>query len=174
MSITKGMINLSDLPPVRGEELRDCMRHWLTGVAVATSCFEQDTHGMTVNSFVSLSLQPPLVSVTMASLSRTHALVEKSGAFAISILSKDQQALAERFAGRIPDLENRMVGIETFTLLTGAPLFWGGLAFMDCRVIHHYAMPLCTMFIGEVVAARVGLGESSPLGYIDRHFLGVD
>ncbi len=71
------MENEDSLP--LGEMLRRVMRHWVTGVAVVTSAMGEARHGMTVNSFVSISLDPPLVTVTMNNDTRTFALVQQYG-----------------------------------------------------------------------------------------------
>ena len=160
--------NRPDLPI--GELLRQSMRHWTTGVAIATSKFENICHGMTVNSFGSISLEPPYVTVTMVNNARTHGLVSRSGIFAVTILSRSQQPLAELFAGRVPDHDDRMNGLEIFTLQTGAPLLAGGAAFVDCRVIHSYEMPHSTLFVGEVVAAQAAPQPEPPLVYFNRNF----
>ncbi len=163
------MQNSSELPP--GEMLRRAMRQWVTGVAIVTSQAGGIRHGMTVNSFGSISLEPPLVTVTMNHNTRTCALVEQSGIFAVTILSNTQQALAELFAGRLGDEHDRMEGVETFKMETGAPLLSGGLAFVDCKVVYQYPMLLSTLFIGEVIAARVDDQDGSPLVYHNRVFL---
>ncbi len=141
------------------------MRHWATGVAVATSHNGNVSHGMTVNSFGSISLDPPLVTVTMANDSRTYELVRESGVYAITILSLKQQPLAELFAGRIPDRGDRMTGLDTFVLQTGSPLLTGGSAFIDCQVVHVYEMPLSTLFVGAVVEVQSVADVPPPLIY---------
>ncbi len=155
-----------------GELLRRAMRRWVTGVAIVTSQYAGATHGMTVNSFGSISLDPPLVTVTMNHDTRTSHLVVQSGVFAVTVLSAAQQLLAERFAGRVDAEVDRMVGLETFTLETGSPLIEGGMAFVDCRVVYQHPMRLSTLFIGEVLAAQVAppAEEMAPLVYFNRTF----
>lgn len=152
---------------ISGEILRNAMRNWTTGVAVLTACAGENQHGMTVNSFTSLSLDPPLVSVTLANTTRTRDLVEQSGAFGVTILAEDQAEMADRFAGRMPEDEDRMTGIETFTLVSGTPLITSGLVCLDCKVIHRYPMKNSTLYIGEVVAVRHNR-EGQPLVYHNR------
>jgi flavin reductase (DIM6/NTAB) family NADH-FMN oxidoreductase RutF len=156
-----------------GEKLRRVMRHWVTGVAVVTSVMGERRHGMTVNSFVSISLDPPLVTVTMNRDTRTLALVQESGVFAVTILSRTQEELAQRFSGRIQDGEERMAGLETFTLFTGAPLLRGGAAYLDCRVVCQYEMRHATLFVGEVLAAQPDGEMLPPLVYNNRKFMGL-
>lgn len=147
-----------------GELLRRAMRHWVTGVAIVTSVYEGAAHGMTVNSFNSISLDPPIVTVTMNHNTRTCYLVRQSRVFGVTVLSQLQHALAERFAGRGDETEDRMAGLDTFNLVTGAPLITGGLAFVDCRVVYEYPMRLSTLFIAEVLAAQsIPLKPAAPV-----------
>ncbi|MDL1911194.1 flavin reductase family protein [Chloroflexi bacterium CFX6] len=151
------------------ETLRRAMRAWTTGVAVITATYNGQRYGMTVNSFTSISLEPPLVSVTLKRLTHTHELVERSGEFAITILSAEQKHLSDRFAGKIPHVADRFEGVETETLLTNAPLIKGGMAYFNCRVANAFPAGENTLFIAEVVAAR-GEGEGDPLVYHNRVF----
>lgn len=153
-----------------GELLRQAMRRWVSGVAVCTSQFGDQRHGMTVNSFVSISLEPPLVSVNMHNATRTFALVQESNVFAVTVLSVTQQSLAELFAGRRDEHGDRLAGIDTFSLVTGAPLLRGGLAFVDCRVVGQYPLTHSTLVIGEVVAALISAEAHAPLVYFNRAF----
>jgi len=155
-----------------GEMLRRSMRHWATGVAIVTSrsVDGEKRHGMTVNSFVSVSIDPPLVAVTMAHHTRTLALVQESGVFGVTILNRAQQELAEVFAGRIPEEVDRMTGLDLFTMETGSPFIQGGTAFVDCKLVHTYDMPLSTLFVAEVVAARISSDDLPPLLYYNRSF----
>lgn len=167
-----------------GEMLRRAMRRWVTGVAIVTSQYAHHSHGMTVNSFGSISIDPPMVTVTMNNDTRTCGLVLQSGVFAVTVLSRAQQALAELFAGRVDDHGDRMDGLDLFTLTTGAPLIRGGLSFVDCRVVHSYPMKASTLFVGEVIAAQVAepapvgevspLPDASPLVYYNRVFTQLD
>ena len=157
-----------NLPP--GELLRRTMRHWVTGVSIVTSRVGDVSHGMTVNSFGSISIDPPVVTVTMNTETRTSGLVLQSGVFAVTILSQPQLILAEMFAGRVDAGADRMTGVDTFAMITGAPLLTGGLGFLDCRVIHQYPMLNSTLFIAEVLAAQPGDAALEPLVYYNRVF----
>jgi flavin reductase (DIM6/NTAB) family NADH-FMN oxidoreductase RutF len=152
-----------------GDTLRNVMRLWTTGVSIVTSANQGERHGMTVNSFVSISLQPPRVSVTLATQTRTYALVIKTNCFGVTILSHDQLAVSERFAGKGDELGDRFEGIETMQMATGAPFIIGGLAYVDCRVIHTYPMENSTLFVGEVVATWHS-EHNNPLIYHNRDY----
>ncbi len=154
--------------PTLSEALRTAMRHWASGVAVVTSRLGEHQHGMTVSSFISVSLEPPLVLVSLAQASRTHALVRESGVFAVSLLSSEQEAVSNRFAGQIPDTEDRFAGLETAALETGAPLLVGSLAWIDCQLEQQVAAGSHSLFIGRVLAVRRFGGQ--PLLYYDRAY----
>jgi flavin reductase (DIM6/NTAB) family NADH-FMN oxidoreductase RutF len=153
--------------PLDPEQLRAAMRAWTSGVTVVTATHNGEQHGMTVNSFTSVSLEPPLIIISLQDSTRTRELVYHAQAFGVTILSAEQDEISERFAGRTADSERRMLGVETETLVTGAPFLKGGLAYFDCRVRQSIDVGPNTMFVGEVVAAR-GTGEGRPLLYHNR------
>jgi len=149
------------------EQLRRAMRAWTTGVTVVTAIHEGQRYGMTVNSFTSISLEPPLISVALKKLTHTHELIEKSGEFAITILSTDQCDLSDRFAGKMPEITDRFEGVETDKLIIDAPLIKGGAAYFNCHVVNSIPVGENTLFIAEVIAAQ-GEGENEPLVYHNR------
>ena len=129
------------------------MRAWSSGVTVVTASYAGEQHGMTVNSFTSVSLEPPLIVISLHTGSRTQSLVSQANAFAVTILSNDQQDISDLFAGRIPDAEDRLAGVQTETLETGAPLIKGGLTYLDCRVVQTIQAGSNSLYLAEVVAA---------------------
>jgi len=149
------------------EQLRQAMRTWTTGVAVITAKYDGQQYGMTVNSFTSISLEPPLISVTLKKLTHVHALVEKSNEFALTVLASDQGELSDRFAGKLNNIQDRFDGVPTETLLIDAPLIKGGVAYFNCRVENSMTVGENTLFIAEVIAAS-GNVETHPLVYHNR------
>ena len=151
------------------EKLRRAMRAWTTGVAIVTSRYEGQQYGMTVNSFTSISLEPPLILVTLRKLTRTHDLVVKSGVFVVTILTAEQQELSERFAGKIPNIMDRFEGVQTERLFAEIPVFKNGMAYFHCRVVNSMPVGENTLFVAEVIAAQ-GEGEGDPLIYHNREY----
>lgn len=149
------------------EQLRHAMRAWTTGVAVVTAQHDGQRYGMTINSFTSISLEPPLISVTLKQLTHTHELVVKSNEFSVTILASDQRELSDRFAGKLPHIHDRFEGLQTETLSIHAPLIKGGMAYLNCRVVNGIPVGENTLFVAEVIAAR-GDGEGDPLVYHNR------
>lgn len=154
---------------LESENLRAAMRAWSAGVTVVTATHEGHTHGMTVNSFTSISLDPALITISLKTGSRTQELVAASRAFGLTILSTKQAAISDIFAGRFTETEDRFAGLQVETLVTGSPLISGGLAWLDCRVVETYHAGMNTLFIAEVVSARE-FGTGQPLIYHDRKY----
>lgn len=155
--------------PLDPEKLRRAMRAWTTGVAIVTSLYEDKQYGMTVNSFTSISLDPPLISVALRQLTHTHDLVVKSGMFSVTILTAAQKELSDRFAGKMPDIVNRFEGVQTETISLDSPVFKDGMAYFDCQVVNSVPVGENTLFIAEVVDAR-GEGGGEPLVYHNREY----
>lgn len=154
---------------LESEKLRRAMRAWTTGVAIITSIYEDQQYGMTVNSFTSISLDPPLVSVALRQLTHTHELVVKSGMFSVTILTSAQKELSDRFAGKMPTITNRFDGVQTETISLDSPVFKDGMAYLDCRVVSSMPVGENTLFVAEVLDAR-GEGEGEPLVYHNRQY----
>lgn len=150
-------------------QLRMVMRQWSSGVCVVSTNFRGVSHGMTVSSFTSVSLDPQLVAISLMKNSRTHDFVIEAGNFGITILSSAQKKISEVFAGRVTEDENRFEGFETWTMTTGAHLLKGGLAFLDCKLTAVNDFGTNSLIIGEVVAAKVGDG-GMPLLYFDQRY----
>jgi len=158
-----------ELTTLDSEQLRTAMRGWSVGVTVVTAVHAGNRHGMTVNSFTSVSLDPALITISLQASTRTHEFVSRSRAFGLTILSTEQAHLSELFAGRSPEVQDRFAGLKLETLVTGSPLIVGGLAWLDCRVVQTFEAGVNTLFIAEVLAAR-GTGEGLPLIYHNRQY----
>lgn len=151
------------------DQLRRSMRAWSSGVTIVTAVDESGRHGMTVSSFTSVSLDPPMIIISLHTGSRTHRMISASGAFAVNILSLEQREISERFSGRDGHEQDRFEGLETGTLISGAPIFKDSLAALDCRVRQEIPVGMNTLILAEVVAAR-GDGEGEPLVYHNRRY----
>jgi len=152
-----------------GEDLRALMRNWATGVTLVTARDGQGPHGMTVSSFTSVSLEPPCILVSLERGTRTHAMVEAEGLFGVSILDEDQTELAERFAGRIGDGEDRFAGLEYDLTPAGVPIPRRTLAWLECRVMQSFPAGTHTLFVGEVLSGRQTT-DARPLVYYQRDY----
>jgi len=151
------------------DQLRVAMRAWASGVTILTAAHQSVQHGMTVSSFTSVSMTPPQIIVALKNATRTHHLVSQSGAFAVTVLAENQQVISNRFAGQIPDGEDRMAGIEIEILVSEAPFIKGGLAYFDCQVIQAIPVGENTLFLAEIVTAR-GTTQGLPLIYYNSDY----
>jgi flavin reductase (DIM6/NTAB) family NADH-FMN oxidoreductase RutF len=155
------------------EQLRHAMRAWTTGVAVVTAQHDGQRYGMTVNSFTSISLEPPLISVALRNLTHTYDLVTKSNEFSVTILDSTQKELSDRFAGRHPHIHDRFENVATEMLVIPAPLIKGGIAYFNCHVRDAFLVGENTLFVAEVIAAR-GDGTGDALVYHNRTYWKLD
>jgi flavin reductase (DIM6/NTAB) family NADH-FMN oxidoreductase RutF len=145
--------------------LRACAQ-FATGIAVTTVLdYSGAPVGMTVNSFTSVSLTPPLVLVCIDHKARILDSLRMSEFFAINILREDQQSLSMRFARPV---EDRFDAVEWFPGETGMPLIPGALATMECTVFQRVEAGDHTIVIGEVVSAI--RHEGRPLLYFSSSY----
>jgi flavin reductase (DIM6/NTAB) family NADH-FMN oxidoreductase RutF len=154
---------------VSPENLKQAMRRWATGVAIVSAYYNGVQHGMTVNSFTSVALTPPLILVSLEQATRTYQLVSRAGYFGVTILSSYQKDLAQRFAGGYADDQNRFADLPTHTLTSGAPFLVNGLAWFDCNVAERLALGTHTVFVGEVIALQIHENPQA-LVYINRDY----
>lgn len=155
--------------PNEQDQFRLVMRQWASGISVVSTNHDGVFHGMTVSSFSSVSIDPQLVAISLMKNSRTHDYVISTKIFGITILSAAQKHISQIFAGEIPESENRFNNLETWTLTTGSPFLKEGLAFFDCRLMNVFDFGTNSLFIGEVVASKVGHG-GKPLLYYDQQY----
>ena len=135
---------------------RDIMGQFATGVTVVTTRFgDGEITGMTANAVMSLSLDPPLVVVSVDKKATMHHALANGQCYAINILARDQEHLSNRFATPGPkdfsDLELREGE-------TGAPILSGTLAYLDCKLVNTLPAGDHDMFVGEVLAGELGAG----------------
>jgi flavin reductase (DIM6/NTAB) family NADH-FMN oxidoreductase RutF len=128
------------------------MARFATGVTVVTTTLDHAYFGLTVNAFCSVSLNPPLVLVSLDLGSQTYASIRQSGVFAVNVLSQEQEPLALRFARK--DLSSKTFDDIAIRVgeTTGVPLFAEALARIECRVAHEYSGGDHALMLGEVVS----------------------
>jgi len=156
-----------------GEQLRLAMRQWASGIGIAATDHRGVKYGLTVSSFTSVSVAPPIILISVHQDSQAHDPILASGRFAVTLLAADQQELSDRFAGRTEHGEDRFEGVEALTLKTGSPVLPGGLAVFDCELAGSYATETTTVMFGRVVAAQIREGpyeELEPLLYYHQGY----
>lgn len=132
---------------------RKALGHFTSGVTVITTAIEGNVHGMTANAFCSVSLNPPLVLISVDKKAAMHELLAQSGFYGVSVLTQNQQAYSRHFAGQ--PQENLPI---RFTWHNNCPLLEGTLAQVACRIIDAHPAGDHTLYIGQV----------EYLGYMDE------
>lgn len=148
------------VPAIPPADLRRAFGQFATGVAVVTARAGELTVGMTISSFSSVSLDPPLVLWSLRDNARSRHVFEEAGAFAISVLSEEQSDIARLFASSQPDPFRQC---ETTLSSRGLPLISGALAAFECETHRIHDGGDHRIFIGAVTG--VELGDGLPLLY---------
>ncbi len=145
------------------------MRRFPAGVAVVTVTLREERFAITIGSLVSLSLDPPLVGVSLGANSPLREPVRRVGQFAVSLLAGDQAAVAQHFArGGMPPLAV-WVGIALHDAEAAGPLLEGALAWLDCEVAAEHPAGDHTLFLGHVKGIELGRRESG-LVYVESDY----
>ncbi len=147
--------------------VRAARRRWASGVAVATTIeLDGDAEtfrGATISSFMSLSLEPPLVGISLEKGSRFGQSVITSRKFAVSILDRAHEFQSDRFSGYGPQPDGKFTGISHMIAASGAPVLRDALAWFDCLVTDILETGDHQLFIGTVVAVGIGPDTDDPL-----------
>lgn len=146
--------------PIEEALFRQAMSHFATGVTVVTTEHQGELYGMTVASFASLSLAPPLVLICVGRNMQTHGAIAGSKRFGVSILGVDQKELSGQFASRSDD---KFAGVDYRMGTLGVPLLNGALCSLECTLHSQLDGGDHSIFVGAVEHARTGEGE--PLVY---------
>ncbi len=132
--------------------LRRTLGMFATGVTVITALKGEAVHGMTANAFMSVSLEPPLVLISVDRRTRMCALLHEGMHYGVSVLCDSQAALSDRFAGRTDGPEPR------FLVVNDTPLVDGAIAHFVARVEKSYWGGDHSLFLGRVEYARQNPG----------------
>jgi flavin reductase (DIM6/NTAB) family NADH-FMN oxidoreductase RutF len=144
-------------------ELRNTLGRFATGVTVVTALENGKTHGMTANAFLSVSLEPPLVLVSLDNRSHMHRILPAAGRYGISVLAEDQRALSDHFAGRPTE------GVEVrFTRRAGTALLDGAVAHFVVRVGDIHSAGDHTLYIG--IVEHFECRDDKPLLFYAGHY----
>ncbi|HEV2254897.1 MAG TPA: flavin reductase family protein [Streptosporangiaceae bacterium] len=154
MTSTRTAANALTAPAVDVSVFRKAMGSFPTGVTVVTvACDDGDMHGMTVNSFSSVSLDPMLVLVCLNETSRGAGLIERAEAFVVNVLSAGQQDVSRWFANRDRPAGSAMFdGVPFEPGVTGCPVLADATASFDCRLRQSHRAGDHLIVLGEVVA----------------------
>ena len=149
---------------IEGDDPRVALRRTLglfaTGVTIITTRDGEQVHGMTANAFMSVSLEPPLVLISVDRRTKMCGLLHAGSTYGVSVLCESQSALSDRFAGR-PGAEKARSAEPRFELIHNTPLVGGALAGFVSKVVRSYWGGDHSLFLGRVEFARTG--EGAPL-----------
>lgn len=154
---------------------RDAISRFPTGVTVVTAHVGAWHHGMTANSFTSVSLDPVLVLICVDRSARLHELILAAGEWGVSVLAADQEHVSRLFAepGR-PSGETAPAVPHHYGQLTGAMLLDDALATFECRTVAAHGGGDHTMLLGEVLNLALPRPEADPLVYYRGGYSSLD
>lgn len=142
-------------------ELRRALGSFVTGVTVVTTIDELDRpRGLTVNSFASVSLDPPLISICIAEQAASFESFERESGFTVNILAENQRSVSDLFATKSPD---KFAQVEWESGMTGAPRIKGSITVFDCQVHERIEAGDHLLIIGRIVNFETQ--PASPLVY---------
>jgi len=154
---------------ISSEEFRLALRHFPAGVTIVTMRTGDQTHGLTVSAFASVSAEPPMIMVIIENRHKAYSMLQEPDAvFAVNILGEDQFELSNRFAW-VKD-EDRFAQGNWSQAKTGAPILTDALAWLDCTIHARYPAGSHTIYVGSVEASAVPEEEAPPLIYWNRGY----
>jgi len=133
------------------------------GVYVVTTRKDEKVNGMTAAWVSQVSLHPLLVMVSVAPPRYSHTLIKESDVFAINVLTGEQVELAKRFGYKSGRQIDKFAGLNWITAVTGSPILPQAYAYLDLKLVHSFVAGDHTLFVGEVVAAKILHPQSRPL-----------
>lgn len=140
------------------------------GVYVVTTRLGDKINGMTASWVSQVSLNPLLVMVSIAPPRYSHDLVKESGILAVNVLTEDQVDLGKRFGYKSGRKVDKFVGLEWITGATGAPILPQAYAYLDLKLAATCPAGDHTLFVGEVVEAKILHPEAQPLVFKKTDF----
>ena len=153
----------------RGAEQRALFRRWPEGVSVVVAEVDGRRAGLTVSSLTSLSLEPRLIGISIALEASLHELLREADEWAVSVLSGEQEGLAQHFARGVPPIALwNGIGVRE----DDARLLTGAVGWIVARTVDQLRTGDHTFFVGEIVSIEEGRGDTS-LAYVHRGYRSV-
>lgn len=150
-----------------GQGLKEILRRYPTGVTVVTSLLDGKPWGGTMNSFTSVSINPPMVAVFVMENSRTSNAILQSRKFVVNILKHDQETTAMQFAN--DGVEDKFKGVQYSLNADGIPVLPESLGYIECDLSSTHRLADHIMFLGEVRNADI-TNDVEALIYYRRGF----
>ena len=150
------------------QQFRDALARLPAGVVVISARLGDEYRGLTASSLVSISLEPPMVSVGLERESATRAAVLETRAFNVSLLTRSQEFIADRLAGRAPAVDPRWRNLPHRLGANRIPLLDGCAAWLECNLVSVHPAGDHDLCLAVVTQAEIGSGD--PLVLWDRTF----
>jgi flavin reductase (DIM6/NTAB) family NADH-FMN oxidoreductase RutF len=150
------------------EALKEVMRVYPQGVTVVTASTQKRMIGLTVSSFISVSLEPSLLLVSISKKSANHDTFLKAKEFAVNFLADDQKSVSDTFAGRL-EIKERFEGLRYHFHKTKSPIIDGVRAFAECKTWEVHDGGDHSIILGEVVHAKK-MNDKPPLVYYTQQY----
>lgn len=144
-------------------QFRSAMGKFTTGVSVIVTELEGEVHGMTANAFMSVSLEPKLVVISIGERAKILNKIKESRIFTVNILAASQQELSMIFAGQIKEPRD-----VQFDRLDEKPVLAGAIAQVACEVSAEHVEGDHTLFIGKVT--DIHLEDAQPLVFFNGKY----
>ncbi len=166
-------------PSIDAGRYRDVLGRFVTGVTVVTTVSERPGEpqpwGTTVNSFTSVSLDPPLVLIAIGRERSIHPVIASTGRFAVNVLGEDSQVLSDCFAGAPSNLPRIAFCNADYRLgSSGMPILEGAIAHVECEVERVLEAGDHTIYLGRVVDLGASDVHALPLLYYRRRYLRIE
>lgn len=143
--------------PIEKNQLRQVMGHFATGVTIITTFNKEgQMHGLTANAFTSVSLEPPLLMISVDKKAESWPAFEESKVFTVNILADEQEALSRKFA---VSGGNKFEGVAYRQGANGAAILEGTLAHIECTLYAAYEGGDHSIYLGEIQEAEVREGK---------------
>jgi 3-hydroxy-9,10-secoandrosta-1,3,5(10)-triene-9,17-dione monooxygenase reductase component len=166
---------MSASPGIDSDTFRRVMGHFVTGVTVVSAFDGELPFGITVNALSSVSLDPPLVMVALDRRRFLTPIVRAAGRYAVNILSEDQQAMSDCFAGApVQPGRDAFCGAAWHPGASGLPLIDGVIAALECTVVETFSAGDHDLFIGRVDTLANDPSHPMPLLYYRRRYLRIE
>lgn len=148
------------------QDFRVAMGKFATGVTVITAEYNGDVHGMTANAFMSVSMNPKLILVSIDEAANMKKYIEEAGQFAISVLQTTQKDMSAYFAGQITEYKD--IPFDTFN---GQSVLSHAMAYVTCTIHDSVIAGDHTLFIGAVTDVSIQNGD--PLIFYEGKYKGL-
>ncbi|MEV5845416.1 flavin reductase family protein [Streptomyces sp. NPDC051985] len=129
-----------------GREFRNAMGRFATGVTIVSTAVDGEVHGMTANGFMSVSLDPRLVLISVREEARIRALLERSGTYGVSVLSRGHRLVSDHFAGRRGEQPP-----ADFVDLAGVPVVADAITRVAARIVAIHPAGDHLLYVGQVM-----------------------